>query len=148
MRIFGTMFLPALALAIGLFTGCGGDSVNVTGTETHKTVATRTSAGRQSTAVDSGPIMPNVDESAVQVVTEAALAAFKHDFGDGSGARVVWGPNVISGWALIGVENNSGAAGKDVLLTQENGVWVVKDVGHALSVNWEDKTPLGLWPSM
>jgi len=35
-----------------------------------------------------------------------------------------------------------------VLLTQENGVWVVKDIGHALSVNWEDKTPPGLWPSM
>ena len=54
--------------------------------------------------------MPNVDESAVPAVTNAALAAFERDYGDGSGASVVWGPNVISDWALIGVENNSGAA--------------------------------------
>ena len=91
--------------------------------------------------------MPNVDESAVQPVTDSALAAFGQQWGDGSGVRVVWGPNIISGWALIGVENNSGQAGKDVLLHQEDGVWIVKDIGHALVVNWKSQTPPGLWPT-
>lgn len=148
MRISGTIFLLALFLLAGSLAGCGGDSVTVTSTETDQATATRASTVRQSTVTDSGPIMPNVDESAVPAVTDAALAAFERDYGDGSGASVVWGPNVISGWALIGVENNSGAAGKDVLLSQENGVWTVKDIGHALSVNWQDKTPPELWPSM
>lgn len=148
MRIPGTIFLLTLFLLAGSLAGCGGDSVTVTSTEIDQATATRASTVRQSTVTDSGPIMPNVDESAVPAVTDAALAAFERDYGDGSGASVVWGPNVITGWALIGVENNSGAAGKDVLLSQENGVWTVKDIGHALSVNWQDKTPPGLWPSM
>lgn len=148
MRILGTIFILALFLLTGSIAGCGGDSAPVSGTETHQATVTRASTVQQSTVTDSGPVMPNVDETAVPAVTDAALSAFERDYGDGSGVSVVWGPNVISGWALIGVENNSGAAGKDVLLAQENGIWMVKDVGHALSVNWQDKTPPGLWPSM
>ena len=126
--------------------GCGGDTLTAGSTETRVATVTRTASDQTSTAGDSVPVMPNVDESAVQVVTDSALAAYNRDWGDGSGVHVVWGPNIVSGWALIGVENNSGAAGKDVLLRQENGAWQVKDSGHGLSMKWEDQTPPGFWP--
>ncbi|MEK6536126.1 MAG: hypothetical protein AABZ63_01420, partial [Actinomycetota bacterium] len=72
----------ALFLLVGSLAGCGGDSVIETGTETHQATTTRASTVRQSTVTDSGPIMPNVDESAVPAVTNAALAAFERDYGD------------------------------------------------------------------
>lgn len=138
--------------SIVAITGCGGAADTVTITETREATIARTAPAARSvsgsTAGDSGPIMPNVDESQVEAVALAATAAFDREWGDGSGVNVVWGPNIISGWALIGLENISGAAGKDVLLAQENGTWQVKDMGHALSVQWEGQTPQGLWPTM
>lgn len=132
--------------------GCGG-AETATVTETReatiaRTVTTSPTRSVGSSTTDSGPIMPNVDESQVEPVTMAAMTAYEREWGDGSGVTAVWGPNIISGWALIGLENESGAAGKDVLLAQENGVWQVKDLGHALSVKWEGQTPPELWPSM
>jgi len=132
----------------GLIIGGCDDAVTVTTVETLETTVLRTTSATQSTRSDNGPIMPNVDESEAQAVTDVALRAFERDWGDGSGVRAVWGPNIISGWALIGVENTSGAAGKDVLLHQENGGWQVMDMGHALSAQWENQTPPGLWPSL
>ncbi|MHB9111589.1 MAG: hypothetical protein ACYC4D_03025 [Thermoleophilia bacterium] len=132
--------------------GCGGTDT-ATVTETREATIARTAASTPTRSVDSstgdsGAIMPNVDEAQVEAVAMAATAAFDREWGDGSGVNVVWGPNIISGWALIGLENISGAAGKDVLLAQENGVWQVKDMGHAMSLKWEGQTPPGLWPSM
>lgn len=135
-----------------MVSGCGGtDTVSVTETRASTIEQPATPTATRSVAdssVDSGPIMPNVDESQVEPLTMEAITAYQREWGDGSGVNVVWGPNIISGWALIGLENESGAAGKDVLLAQENGVWKVKDIGHALSEQWKDQTPPGLWPSM
>lgn len=143
-------------LAAGTVTGCGGtDGVTVTEIRTATIAQTTASAPARNAGSNSGgntvaggPVMPNVDESQVEAVAMAATAAFDREWGDGSGVNVVWGPNIISGWALIGLENNSGASGKDVLLAQENGVWQVKDMGHALSAQWDGQTPSGLWPTM
>ena len=131
-----------------LAAGCGGNAETpaATSIETHETTITRTVTS-STTPTDEGPIMPNVDESQVRGVTDVALAAYDRDWGDGSGVYVVWGPNIVSGWALIGVGNKSGAAGKDVLLHQESGSWQVKDIGHGLSVKWEEQTPPGFWPT-
>lgn len=156
-KIMIAVLSAAGILATGINLGCGGnDSVTVTETRiatiTQTTASTAArdagSSGGTDGTGNSGPIMPNVDESQVEPVTMAATAAYEAEWGDGSGVNVVWGPNIISGWALIGMGNNSGAAGKDVLLAQENGVWQVKDMGHALSVQWDVQTPAGLWPTM
>ncbi len=133
-----------------LFSGCGGGTATVIRTETHEVTvapAPRTATGASTSGAGTGPVMPNVDETAAAVVTDVALKAYEAQWGDGSGVHAVWGPNIVSGWALIGVENLSGAAGKDVLLHEENGTWKVKDIGHALSVTWGDQTPPSLWPT-
>lgn len=154
MNNFGAATMPAmliLACLLILTAGCGGGQATVTNVETHAVTVngnTNTSANQRSTSVGSGPVMPNIDESAARTITEIAIASYERDWGDGSGVRAVWGPNISSGWALIGVENNSGAAGKDVLLQQENNTWAVKDIGHALSTKWQDQTPPDLWPSL
>lgn len=147
--------LAALSVVAGMamIPGCGDGSDTAQVTETGEATIARTitappsGSGSGGTAGDSGPIMPNVDETQIEAVTRSATAAFEQEWGDGSGVNVVWGPNILSGWALIGLENYSGAAGKDVLLAQENGVWQVKDMGHALSVKWEGLTPPGFWPT-
>ncbi len=108
----------------------------------------RTAITQSITQSGSGPVMPNVDETEVQAVSDSALAAYEKQWGDGSGAFVVWGPNIVSGWALMGVENDSGAAAKDVLLHQENGAWQVKDMGKGLAAKWEGQTPPGFWPTV
>src|SRR5665811_1447287 len=130
--------------------GCGADADIETGTQTNETTIAKTVAAPStvigSNSVDSGPIMPNVDETQVEPVTLAAVAAFEREWGDGSGVNVVWGPNIISGWALLGLENQSGAAEKDVLLAQDNGVWQVRDMGNSLAERWENQTPPGLLP--
>ncbi|MBI5870782.1 MAG: hypothetical protein HZB44_07485 [Actinobacteria bacterium] len=142
-------------LAAGTVTGCGGtDGVTVTETRTATIAQTTTSAPARNAGsngsgntVAGGPVMPNVDESQVEAVAMAATAAFDREWGDGSGVNVVWGPNINSGWALIGLENNSGAAAKDALLFQENGAWTVKGIGNALAADWRDRTPPELWPT-
>lgn len=140
-----TLFsIPFIALT-GL--GCGDEAGTATTTQTVKTTLTGNNP-RVDTATDSGPVMPNVDETQIAAVETAASAAFSKDWGDGTGVHIVWGPNIISDWALIGMENVSGLAGKDVLLRQEGGVWQVKDIGHALALKWEEQTPPGLWPSV
>ncbi len=157
MSNFAAATIPAtfiLAILI-VATGCGG---SVTNTSMVSTMEPRAETpgeiannavitSPRTNPVDSGPVMPNIDEFSAQTVTEIALAAYGRDWGDGSGVRAVWGPNITSGWALIGIENNSGNAGKDVLLQQENGTWVVRDVGHALSAKWQSQAPPDLWPS-
>lgn len=109
---------------------------------------TPTDAAASTTSAGAVPVMPNLSEADVEAVTAAAAAAYEKSFGDGSGAEVVWGPNIISDWALIGMENFSGQAGKDVLLYREGGQWVVRDMGQGLAAKWNEKTPAGLWPSM
>ncbi|MFA5801983.1 MAG: hypothetical protein WC911_05830 [Thermoleophilia bacterium] len=126
--------------------GCGDETGPAGTAQTAKTTLTIDDP-RLGTATVSGPIMPNVDETQIAAVEAAASAAFNRDWGDGTGVHFVWGPNIISDWALVGVENESGLAGKDVLLHQESGVWQVKDMGHDLVSNWEGQTPPGLWPS-
>jgi hypothetical protein len=137
----------ALVLPGAFNAGCGG-AASVTNVETREATVIRTVTSAQSPTVDNGPVMPNIDAAAAQLVTDIALQAYEREWGDGSGVRAVWGPNIVSEWALIGVENSSGAAGKDVLLHLENSAWRVKDMGHALSAQWENQTPPGLWPSM
>ncbi|MFA5809505.1 MAG: hypothetical protein WC935_04095 [Thermoleophilia bacterium] len=145
MVLCATIFSISLMALAGL--ACGDETGTVGMTQTVKTTATVNNP-RLDTATDSGPVMPNVDESQIAAVEAAASAAFSRDWGDGTGVHIVWGPNIISDWALIGVENVSGLAGKDVLLCQEGGVWQVKDMGHALALKWHDQTPPGLWPSV
>ncbi len=144
-----TYCISALLAATVLVSGCGGGTVAVVSTETNAaTVAPVPTVCLTPGAVDgAGPVMPNVDEAAAVVVTDTALKAYEAQWGDGGGVHAVWGPNIVSGWALIGVENLSGAAGKDVLLHEENGVWRVKDVGHGLVAAWGDQTPASLWPT-
>lgn len=150
-KTIAALLVAGLVVAIS---GCGSDADTGAGTQTIETTITKTAPAPStnsvsgSNAVDDGPIMPNVDETQVESVTLAAVSAYERDWGDGSGVDVVWGPNIISGWALIGIENNSGGAGKDVLLVQENGIWQVRDMGQALSAKWEGQTPDALWPSM
>jgi len=157
------------AVIIAMIAGCGSSPEVVTMTRTRDATtggsltaapAANGSGGSSSgnnagaygsdsgSAPGSVPIMPNVDETQLDAVTLAATSAYEGAWGDGSGVNVVWGPNIISGWALTGIENNSGAAGKDVLLALENGVWIVKDMGHALSEKWKSQTPAALWPSI
>ncbi|MEK7816952.1 MAG: hypothetical protein AAB281_01720 [Actinomycetota bacterium] len=154
------MVLAALALAA--LPGCSGsDSGAVTATAsatipnaTKAAEATTTASGSgdagtpDSNAADAGlvPVMPNLSEADVSEVTAAATSAYNKAWGDGSGVDVVWGPNIVSGWAIIGMENISGAAGKDVLLQKEGGAWVVRDMGNGLAAQWNDRTPAGLWP--
>lgn len=145
MILCATIFLILLMALTGL--ACGDETGNVGTTQTVITASTVNNP-RVDTATDSGPVMPNVDESQIAAVESAASAAFSRDWGDGTGVHIVWGPNIISDWALVGVENESGLAGKDVLLRQEGGVWQVKDMGHAMALKWEDQTPPGLWPSV
>lgn len=156
MKNFCNKVIAAISVAvmIAVIAGCGNSAETVTVTETRSETITGTLYAPQTRSVgegtvgDTGPIMPNVDETQVETVTQAAITAFEREWGDGSGVNVVWGPNIISGWALAGLENNSGVSGKDVLLAQENGAWIVKDMGHVLSVKWESQTPSQLWPSM
>lgn len=145
------LWVAGLVIAVS---GCGTDTDTVTGTQTGDNTIAKTATAPStvsvigSNSVDSGPIMPNVDESQMESVTLAAVAAYEREWGDGSGVNVVWGPNIISGWALLGLENQSGAAEKDVLLAQDNGVWQVRDMGNSLAERWENQTPPGLLPSM
>lgn len=143
--------LSALLAAAILVSGCGGATVTVPGTETKTVTAASGPADTISVPAAPGagsvPFMPNVDEAAAVAVTGLALKTYEGQWGDGSGVHAVWGPNIDSGWALIGVENISGAAGKDVLLHEESGVWQVKDIGHGLVAAWGDQTPASLWPN-
>lgn len=153
------MVLAALALAA--LPGCSGsDSGDVTATasatvqNTAQTASALTSASDNSTGAANGnsadagmvPVMPNLSEADVSEVTTAASYAYNNAWGDGSGVDVVWGPNIVSGWAIIGMENISGAAGKDVLLQKEGGAWAVREMGNGLAGKWKDKSPAGLWP--
>ncbi|MHB0866037.1 MAG: hypothetical protein ACYCXL_01890 [Thermoleophilia bacterium] len=92
------------------------------------------------------PVMPNVDPAAAVAAETAAISAYEARWGDGSGAAAVWGPNIVDGWALIGVENYSGTAAMDVLLQREGSVWVVRDMGGDLAGQWQARSPAGLWP--
>ena len=144
------VFLAAfLLLTIPALAGfsCGDEVLTIAPTTTGKTAPTVKKPATD-TVSDSGPVMPNVDETQIAAVEAAASMAYNQDWGDGSGIRIVWGPNIIDDWALIGVENESGAAGKDVLVHREGGAWQVKDIGHALALNWQEQTPPGLWPSV
>lgn len=141
-----------------VMTACGSGGVATTGEAAPGTTVTGGAAveaaagtptdAASTTGAGAVPVMPNLSEADVEAVTAAAAAAYEKSFGDGSGAEVVWGPNIIYDWALIGMENFSGQAGKDVLLYREGGQWVVKDMGQDLSAKWNEKTPAGLWPSM
>lgn len=152
------MLLAALALAV--LPGCSGSdsgavtaAVSATVQNTAQTVATVSSASdngagaTNGNAADAGevPVMPNLSEADVSDVTTAASYAYNNAWGDGSGVDIVWGPNIVSGWAIIGMENISGAAGKDVLLQKEGGAWVVRDMGNGLMERWKGKTPAELW---
>lgn len=92
--------------------------------------------------------MPLVDESFVPQITEAATTAFEKDYADGSGVYVVWGPNVVGDWAMIGLQNESGTAANQALLHLElSGEWQVKGIGQDLAPEWQSQTPPELWPS-
>lgn len=129
-------------------TGEAAPGMTVTGRAAVEAAAGAPTDAASTTSAGAVPVMPNLSEADVEAVTAAAAAAYEKSFGDGSGAEVVWGPNIISDWALIGMENFSGQAGKDVLLYREGGQWVVKDMGQGLAAKWNEKTPAGLWPSM
>lgn len=129
-------------------TGEAAPGMTVTGGAAVEAAAGAPTDAASTTSAGAVPVMPNLSEADVEAVTAAATAAYEKSFGDGSGAEVVWGPNIISDWALIGMENFSGQAGKDVLLYREGGQWVVKDMGQGLAAKWNEKTPAGLWPSM
>lgn len=151
------MPLLIAALALAVLPGCGGsDTAGVTATgpatvsSPAQTTAAEPAPTQNAAPGDDGgglvPVMPNLSETDVSDVTSAASYAYNKAWGDGSGVDVVWGPNIVSGWAIIGMENISGAAGKDVLLQKEGGAWVVRDMGNSLAAKWSDRTPAGLWP--
>lgn len=115
----------------------------VTRSQTPAMSITRTQADYET---PTAPVMPNVDPAAAAAAEAAAVTAYEARWGDGSGAAAVWGPNIVSGWALMGIENYSGTVAMDVLLQQEGSAWVVRDMGQDLAGQWQGRTPDSLWP--
>lgn len=126
---------------------CGGGESQVTGVVTRsQTPAMSITKTQSDYETLTTPVMPNVDPAAAAAAEAAAVTAYEARWGDGSGAAAVWGPNIVSGWALMGIENYSGTASMDVLLQQEGSAWVVRDMGEDLAGQWQGRAPAGLWP--
>lgn len=138
--------VAALLLAVAA-AGCGGGASTVTSVETHEVTVTQTVTTAVGNYTGTGSVMPNLNAAEVGAVEKIAADAYRQQWGDGSGVTFTWGPNIVGDWALVGLENVSGTAGKDVLLHKENGAWQVKDVGHGLITTWGNQTPAELWPN-
>lgn len=152
--------LITLIAVTGLSCGSGSDEENAatSGTSGDEAISSSTlSSSATETAeaalaqtppaeTPTSPVMPNIDPADAVAVTEAAQRSFNDQQGDGSGVNVVWGPNIVDGWAIMGIENESGLSPVEALLHKENGVWVVKEMGSNLASRWRAETPAGLWP--
>lgn len=145
-RIFAGIFF---LLTVILTAGCAQQAAVTETAPVGPLVATTETGpgdGTSTCACSSG--MPLVDETFVPQITDAATAAFEKEHGDGSGVYVVWGPNVVGDWAMMELQNESGAnANKALLYLEPGGQWQVMDIGADLAPEWQSQTPPELWPS-
>lgn len=139
----------ALLFAAAIAAGCADQAANYgTVPEGALVETTETEPGEVTSTCACSAGMPLVDESFVPHITEAATAAFEKDYGDGSGVYVVWGPNIVGDWALMGLQNESGSNTNQTLLHLElSGEWKVMGIGSSLAAAWQPQTPPELWPS-
>lgn len=96
-------------------------------------------------AEGAAPVMPNVDPGEAAAASEAAILGFSQQRG-GNGAEPVWGPNIVEGWAFMGMADAEGNDYQEMLLHREGSGWVVRDIGQSLAQKWKNQTPPGLWP--